>query len=119
MSRSAKSVSVRQLQTAVKAALDATRRIHPEAKIDPAVTSDSWSFIYRPWIICGVPLPWPLGPEYGLNQAVAFATTFASQLARDPAVAPLAIEGELKPAVYVAGNSVSLGFVPGEASISE
>jgi len=119
MSHSAKRVSVHQLQTAVNAALEATRKNHPEVKIDPTVTTDSWSFIYRPWIICGIPLPWPLGPEYGLNQAVEFANTFAGHLAKDPAVAPLAIEGELKPAVYVAGKSVSLGFVPGEASIGE
>ncbi|MGA2352788.1 MAG: hypothetical protein ABSF70_20315 [Terracidiphilus sp.] len=116
MNRSAKTVSVRQLQTAVQAALEATRKIHPDAKVDFSLTTDSWSFVYRPWLICGIPIPWP---EYELNQAVEFATTFTNNLAKSPAVAPLAVDGQFQPAVYVAGKNVSLGFVPGDAPISE
>jgi hypothetical protein len=110
---------VRQLQTAITTALQATRKIHPEAQIAPAVTSDSEAFIYRPWWICGVPLPWPLGPGYDYNKAVEFATTFASNLEKNPTVAPLAIDGKIAPAVYFSGSSISVGFVPGEASLTQ
>jgi len=116
MTRSAKTVSVSQLQTAIRNALDATRKVHPDAKIQPAVAAGAEPFFYRPYWLCGGPF---FPPDYGLDRATEFAATFAGNLSKDPAVAPLAIDGKLEPAVYVAGGKISVGFVPGEASITE
>jgi len=118
MTRSAQSISVRELQSAVQSALDATRKKHPEFKIDQAVAGAPRAFIYRPWTVCGIPpvLPWE---GYDLNKAAEFTATFASNLASNPALAPLAVDGKFEPALYVAGGKVSLGFVPGEADITE
>jgi hypothetical protein len=117
MTRSAKTISVSQLQTAIKNALDATKKTHPDAKIQPAVAGGAEAFFYRPYWICGGPFfPYP---GYDLNKATEFAATFAGNLSKDPAVAPLAIDGKIEPAVYVTGGKVTVGFVPGEASITE
>jgi hypothetical protein len=116
MTRSAKTVSVSQLQAAIKNALEATKKTHPDAKIQPDAAGGGGAFFYRPYWICGGPF---FPPEYGLDKATAFAATFAGNLEKDPAVAPLAIDGKISPAVYVAGGKVTVGFVPGEASITE
>jgi hypothetical protein len=116
MTRSAKTVSVSGLQAAIKKALDATKKTHPDAKIQPAAAGGGEAFWYRPYWICGGPF---LPPDYDVNRATEFAATFASNLSKDPAVAPLAIDGKFEPAVYITGGKVSIGFVPGEASIAE
>ena len=116
MSRSAKAVSVSQLQTAIKNALDATKKTHPNTSIQPAVDGGGEPFFYRPYWLCGGPF---FPPDYDLNKATEFAATFAGNLSKDPAVAPLAIDGKIEPAVYITGGKVSVGFVPGEASITE
>ncbi|MGD0893351.1 MAG: hypothetical protein ABR923_17650 [Terracidiphilus sp.] len=116
MTRSAKTVSVSQLQAAIKSALDATKKTHPDAKIEAEVTGVAPAFYYRPHWICGGPF---FPPDWSLDRATEFATTFAGNLAKDPAVAPLAIDGKIEPAVYVTGGKVAVGFVPGEASLTE
>jgi len=115
MTRSAKTVSVSGLQAAIKNALDATRKTHPDAKVQPAAVGGE-AFFYRPYWLCGGPF---FPPDYDLNRATEFAETFAGNLSKDPAVAPLAIDGKIEPAVYITGGKVSVGFVPGEASLTE
>ncbi|MGA2652123.1 MAG: hypothetical protein ABSF28_16445 [Terracidiphilus sp.] len=116
MSRSAKTVSVSGLQAAIKNALDATKKIHPNVQIQPAVDGDGDPFWYRPYWLCGGPF---FPPDYNLNEVTEFAKTFTGNLSKDPAVAPLAIDGKLEPAVYITGGKVAVGFVPGEASLTE
>jgi hypothetical protein len=113
MKRSAKTVSVSQLQAAIKNALDATKKTHPDAQIQPAADGVE-AFFYRPYWICGGPF---LPPDYG--SITKFATTFAANLAKEPAVAPLAIDGQFEPAVYITAGKATVGFVPGDASITE
>jgi hypothetical protein len=115
MSRSAKTVSVSGLQAAIKTALDATKKSHPDAQFQPATTGGE-AFFYRPYWLCGGPF---FPPDYDLNKATDFAATFAGNLSKDPAAAPLAIEGKFEPAIYITGGKVAVGFVPGEASLTE
>jgi hypothetical protein len=116
MTRTAKTVSVSGLQAAIKNALEATRKTHPDAKIQPAATGGGEAFFYRPYWLCGGPF---FPPDWELNRATEFAATFAGNLAKDPAAAPLAIDGKFEPAVYITGGKVAVGFVPSEASITE
>ena len=115
-SRSAKTVSVSGLQAAIKHALDATQKTHPDVQIQPATTGGGDAFFYRPYWLCGGPF---FPPDYDLNKATEFAKTFTGNLEKDPAVAPLAIDGKLEAAVYITGGKVAVGFVPGEASLTE
>jgi len=116
MSRSAKTVSVSGLQAAIKNALEATQKKHPDAKFQPAANGGGDAFYYRPYWLCGGPF---LPPDWDLNQATVFAETFAANLSKEPAVAPLAIDGKIDAAVYITGGKVAVGFVPGEASLPE
>ncbi len=116
MNHPAKSISVHQLQAAINKALEAAKSSHPQTHALPALPAVTDGFIYRPWWICGLPVPWPLAE---LGTAAGFAARFSANLEKDPAVAPLAIDGKIAPALYVTGGQVSLGFVPGEASITE
>jgi hypothetical protein len=116
MTRSAKTISVSKLQVAIKSALEATKKTHPGAKIQPAAAGGDEAFYYRPYWLCGGPF---LPPDYDINKATEFAATFATNLSKEPAVAPLAIDGKFESAVYITGGKVSVGFVPGEASIAE
>lgn len=116
MSRSAKTVSVSGLQAAIKNALAATRKTHPDVKIQAAATEGGEAFFYRPYWLCGGPF---FPPDYDLNQATEFAKTFAGNLSKEAATAPLAIDGKLEAAVYITGGKVAVGFVPGEASLTE
>ena len=116
MSRSAKTVSVGQLQAAIKNALAATQKTHSDANVQPAADGGSEAFYYRPYWLCGGPI---IPPDWGLDRATEFAATFAGNLSKEPAVKPLAIDGKIEPAVYVAGGKISVGFVPGEAALTE
>lgn len=116
MTRSAKTVSVSQLQAAIKNALDATRKTHPDANIQPAVNGGAEAFYYRPYWLCGGPI---IPPDWGLDRATEFAATFTGHISKEPAVKPLEIDGKLEPAVYVAGGKITVGFVPGDASLTE
>ncbi|MGA2848098.1 MAG: hypothetical protein ABSE46_03805 [Terracidiphilus sp.] len=116
MLRSAKTVSVGELQAAIKNALDATKKTHPDVQIQPALAGDGYPFWYRPYWLCGGPF---FPPDYNLNQVTEYAKTFTVNLSKDPAVAPLAIDGKFESAVYITGGKVAVGFVPGEASLTE
>ena len=115
MSRSPKSISIRQLQAAVKTALEATRQAHPETHFEVAEAVDSLPVIYWPWWICGLPLPWPLDD---LNQIVQLNETFTKSLATNPTVASLSVEGQFIPAVIVTSGKISVGFAPGEVTLT-
>jgi hypothetical protein len=115
MPRSAKNISVRQLQAAVQTALEATQKAHPGTDLKPADPTIPLPVIYWPWWICGLPLPWPVDD---LNKVVELTATFTTNLAKDPTVAPLAVEGKFIPAVIVTGGSISVGFAPGEATLT-
>jgi hypothetical protein len=116
MTRSAKTVSVSGLQAAIKNALDATKSTHPDVQVQPELAGDGLPFWYRPYWLCGGPF---FPPDYNLNEVTEFAKTFTGNLSKDPAVAALAIDGKLEPAVYITGGKVAVGFVPGEASLTE
>jgi hypothetical protein len=118
MSSHAKSVSVRHLQAAVKTALDAARKDHPGFRLAPAIAAEQVELIYRPWVICGLPIPWPW-EELGNPETVQFVTAFTRNLASDSEVAALGMGGKFEPAVYLAGEQASIGFVPGNAPIRE
>jgi hypothetical protein len=117
MTGSAKSISISKLQTAVKAALAATQKAHPEARFEPADPTDSSPISYVPWHICGYPTV-TLGPGQDFNKKVEIAKTFTGILASNPAVAALGIDGKFEPAVYVAGDQTTIGFVPSEVSLT-
>lgn len=118
MSQRPKSVSVRHLHAAVKTALEATRKQHPQTHLAQPEALPALTLVYRPWLICGIPVPWPW-EELGQPETVEFVKTFTSQLAGNPQIAEMGVEGKFQPAVYVSGNQASVGFVPGEANISE
>lgn len=114
MTGSAKSISISKLQTAVKAALAATQKAHPEARFEPGDPTDSSPITYVPWHICCYPTV-TLGPGQDFNKKVEIAKTFTGILASNPAVAALGID---EPAVYVAGDQTTIGFVPSEVSLT-
>jgi hypothetical protein len=116
MTRTAKTVSVSQLQAAVKSALEAARKEHPQVMIDAATPPGGPDIFYRPPLICGFMRPWP-EIEYG--QLTAYNKSFVSHLASDPKIAALGVDGKFEPAVYLIGGNAALGFVPNEVSITE
>jgi hypothetical protein len=118
MARHAKTVSITQLQAAVKTALEAAKKEHPQLKLD-AVTisgsSDPLPIYYRfPWI-CGIPpFPWPEGE---LQNLVALNTKFVANLAANSSIAAVAAEGGFKPTIQLSGGTASIGFAPADVSL--
>ena len=92
MAHPAKSVSIRDLHKAVKAALEATKKDHPAAKI----TADSGPstilpiYFRYPWIAGIPPFPFVLGE---LDAIAAATGRFAASLSTNPLVAALALDG--------------------------
>jgi hypothetical protein len=119
MTRSPRTVSIRHLQAAVKTALEATKKKHHDLKVDAVSTlssSDNLPILYRfPWI-CGIPVPWP---EYDLKNLATFNDTFVANLASDPQISPLGVEGKFDPALYISGGTATIGFVPSNVSLTE
>jgi hypothetical protein len=120
MTQTPKTVSIRHLQTAVKSALEASKKKHSELKIDPAPVSGGSStepvYLRYPWI-CGLPpFPWP---ESRLQEVAAFNKTFVAALASDKSISMMAPNGNFEPTLYASGGNVTIGFVPSEASLTE
>jgi hypothetical protein len=121
MAHEAKTLSVRNLHAAVKAALQATKKQYPDAKfgaIDPADPTARIPMIYRPYLIIGYP-PCPFRDLGGVEQGVKVGETFSRNLASDPALAALAIDGKLEPTMIISGDSISFGVVGGGVPINE
>jgi hypothetical protein len=120
MARSAKTVSIRHLHAAVKTALEAAKKKHPAVRIESLDDSGgvvTLPIYFRyPWI-CGLPpAPWP---EAELGNLAEFNQTFVNGLASDRQIAALGVDGKFEPAIQFAGGKVAVGFVPGDALITE
>jgi hypothetical protein len=121
MTRSAKTVSIRQLHDAVKTALEAAKREHPHFKIGAVATSDDPViqlplYIRFPWI-CGIPpFPWNEGDLDGIT---AFTDSFVANLSSNERISGVALDGRFEPTVYVSGGTASIGFVPADVSLTE
>jgi len=120
MPRSAKTVSIRQLQAAVKTALEAAQKEHPGLKIDLAATEGvtvSLPVYVRFPSIAGLP-PFP-GPERDLQGLVAFNDAFVASLAGNKDISALGIDGKFEPAIYLSRGKITLGFVPADVSLTQ
>lgn len=117
MSHGAKTISVHALQAAFGAALDAARKQHPDFPLAELPVSEPVELIYRPWIVCGFRLPWPWA-ELNDPDKAAFIQTFTKNLSNNRQIAALGVEGKFEPAVYVAGNQATVGFVPGDGRLN-
>jgi hypothetical protein len=119
MARSAKTVSIRHLHAAVKTALEAAKRQHPDFKIDPVAASGTVIlpiYVRFPWI-CGLPpFPWP---ESELQNITAFTDSFVANLASNEHISSAALDGKFERTVYASGGTVSIGFVPADFSLTE
>jgi hypothetical protein len=120
MARSAKTISIRHLHSAVKTALEAAKTKHPEFKLESLGDSGSSGILpiyYRfPWI-CGLPpFPWP-DPEIG--NITNFAKTFTDTLASNRQITAAGVDGKFEPVVQVSGGNVAVGFTPGDVSFTE
>jgi len=119
MTQSAKTVSIRHLHAAVKTALEAAMKAHPDfaTAASPSLdTSVPLPIIIRiPWI-CGLPVPWPLAD---LQKVAAFTDTLVASLASDQQIAALAAEGKFERTVYVSGSTVDIGFKPADARFTQ
>jgi hypothetical protein len=118
MTRKPKAISIRQLQAAVKTALETAKKEHPQFSIDPPDPSGNIPVICRPWWILGIPVPWPLRPTE-VAQAVQFSSAFSRTLAANTQIAGLGIEGKIEPALYVAGAEATIGVVTGDITVTE
>jgi hypothetical protein len=121
MARDAKNLSIRHLHAAVKAALQAAQTKHPGAKIgsiDPTDPTPTIPITYRPHWILGLP-PFPWRELGGIEQGIQFGETFSRNLASNPALAPLAIDGKLESTAIISGDSISIGVVGGNVSLTE
>jgi hypothetical protein len=117
MARSAKTVSIRHLHSAVKSALEAAKKQHPNFKLDPATPSPGLPIAYRPGWICGYPIFLPA--EVNLKQIDEFNNTFVGHLASNPQLSALGVDGKFEPAVYVTGGQGTIGFVSADAALVE
>jgi hypothetical protein len=117
MSRSAKSISIRNLHGAVKEALETTKANHPVAEEIVIIIIDGGGIVFHPPIYCGLP-----PREYfdtDVKKLEAFNNEFVKRLEANPALAALTVEGKLQPTVVISEGKASLGFVPGAANITE
>jgi hypothetical protein len=120
MARSAKTVSVRHLHAAIKTALEAAKKKHPDFKFEPGDGPSGPGTIpiyYRfPWI-CGYPPdPWI---NVNLQNLAEFNQTFVANLASNPQISALGVDGKFDAALYVSGDKVAVGFTPGDVSFTE
>jgi hypothetical protein len=117
MARSAKTVSIRQLQAAVTTALEAAKKKHPHVKLEAAFVSEppDLPIVYRyPWF-CGLPpFPWP---ETELQNLGTLTNTFVSHLAANPSISEAAADGKFQPAIQFSGGTASIGFAPADVAL--
>ncbi len=118
MTRKPKSISIRQLQSAVKTALETAKKEHPEFVIDPPDPTGNIPIIFRPGWILGIPVPWPLRPTEA-SQAVEFSAAFSRSLASTPQIADLGVDGKAEPALYVAGDKGTIGVAAGDFTVTQ
>jgi hypothetical protein len=117
MAQSPKTISIRHLHAAVKAAIEATAKDHPSLKTKPLVAGPILPIYIRfPWI-AGIP-PFPF-EEAELAALGAATKRFAAALATDQHISALGLNGKFEPAMHVTGNSVSIGVVPADVSLTE
>ena len=117
--RSAKTVSIRHLDSAVKAALAAAKKAHPDVVVEALSVgpADPLPIYYRYPFICGLPpFPWVVAQTEGL---VEFNNTFVANLAQNRQIAEIAANGTFEAAVQASGNSIALGFTPADVSLTE
>jgi hypothetical protein len=121
MTRSAKTVSIRHLHAAVKTALEAAKRAHPDLRLEAVAPAPSASislpiYLRFPWIAGIPPFPWPEGD---LQNITAFTKTFVANLASDKQISSVAADGKFEPTIYASGGTISIGFVPADVSFTE
>jgi hypothetical protein len=114
MAKRAKSISVSQLKSAAQKAAEHAHKKHPSVSVPVE------DLYIAPWIICGIPIPWPWGPWLGGEtnpDRGAFLQAFAENLAENPALADAGIEGgKIQPAIYAVGNQTIVGVQLGAAT---
>jgi hypothetical protein len=121
MARPVKTVSIRQLQAAVKSALEAAKKAHPNVRIDPPDPSSGGQVLLPvsirfPWF-CGLPpFPWP---EVDLGNLAALREKFNSQLQANPQISAAALDGKFQSVVTQTGGLASIGFVPSDFAVTE
>jgi hypothetical protein len=111
-----KKVSVRELQSAVKSALEAAKKDHPQVKLESAgVSTDQLPIYLRyPWF-CGLPpFPWI---DADVAALAAFNARFNANLAASPVISEAAAGGKLQPVLEYSAGSASIGFVPDDISL--
>jgi hypothetical protein len=121
MARSAKTVSIRHLHTAVKHALEEAKKQNPEVKIPEALANSGDTFTlpiyFRYPYICGIPpFPWV---EHELGNLGQFTNTFANSLASDRQISSVAADGKFQPTIVSSGGNVAIGFAPSDISFTE
>jgi hypothetical protein len=120
MTRSAKTVSIRHLHVAVKTALEAAKKAHPELKFEAAASLSAPFplpiYLRFPWINGLPPFPWPEGDLQSLKD---FTDTLVANLSADKQISPAAPEGKFETALYVSGGIATIGFVPADVPITE
>ncbi|MGC2108973.1 MAG: hypothetical protein WA655_05610 [Candidatus Korobacteraceae bacterium] len=110
MSERSKSISLKQLRSAVHAAAAAAGQKHPGVKFKV----EEAEIIYRPWWICGIPVPWPIFENGG------FTTTFGEALASNPSIGALREGvGDVQVATYSVGGTTIIGVRGGSAGLVE
>jgi len=110
MTERSKSISLKQLRSAVHDAAAAAARKHPAVRLD----LERAEIINLPYWICGIPVPWPIYENAG------FTATFGESLAANPAVSPLREGiGDLQVAAYSVGSNTIIGVRGGPAALSE
>jgi hypothetical protein len=116
MTKRAKSISVSNLKAAAKQAADRAHRKHPRANVEVE------DLYIAPWIICGIPIPWPWGPWFGgegTPEQTAFVQAFVEDLAANPALAHAGVDGgKVQPAVYTVGDKTIIGVQLGGENFS-
>lgn len=117
MSLAAKTVSVSQLQAAVKSALEKTQAAHPALKAHNLTAANELPLLVRfPWIAGIPPFPFEVAELTAIVEATA---RFAANLADEKQIAPIGRDGKFTPALQVSGNTIAIGFVPAEVSFSK
>lgn len=113
MSDRSKSISLKQLRSAVRAAAAAASQKHPGVKFKVEDFEET-EIIYRPWWICGIPVPWPIFENGG------FTTVFGETLAANPSIGALREGvGDVQVAAYSVGGTTIIGVRGGSAGLVE
>jgi len=108
MSERSKSLSLKQLRSAVEAAAAAASQRHPGVKFNVEETE----IIYRPYWICGIPVPWPIFENGGFTEA------FGQALAANPGIGALREGvGDVQVAAYSVGGTTIIGVRGGSAGL--